>query len=152
MTPLPPTDAHALGNLPSLSCERALRNASILEHDWNRGDLAPEHNWFDSHNQTNLMSILPGGRYIVVSSKDEQTRVHYMTLWDLELPNNDPTDPHRRRAALARTVIPGRVTELQTKYMQVLGHQGIVVAFVCEVLNSDKWVHHFVHLTPLTFR
>jgi hypothetical protein len=138
MAPVPPTAANSFGNLPEIECERALRSAYILDRNWKKQRLEPIHNWFDTHSQAHSMSMLPGGRYLVIASTESRTRKHLITLWDLELPNSTPFNPHKRRAALARAVIPGQVVEMTVKYMAIFGFQGIVIALVCTIPNSDK--------------
>jgi hypothetical protein len=138
IAPVPPTSSNSFSNLLEIDCERALRNAYVLDRDWKKPDLEPAHNWFDTHSQAHNMSVLPGGRFLVVASTESRTGKFLITLWDLEFPAPSPFDPHKRRAALARTVIPGCVVEMKTSYMPILGFQGIVIALLCNTPSSDK--------------
>ena len=138
MAPTPPTVSNSFGNLPEIECERAMRNAHVLARDWKKPHLEPLHSCFETYSQVHNMSLLPGGRYIAIASVEPRTNNHLVTVWDLEFPSNNTSGSQKRRAALARTVVPGQVVDMKTSYMPILGFQGVVIAIVCSTPTSDK--------------
>jgi hypothetical protein len=121
-------------------CERLLRRAHSLQGGWRGKRQHAIHSWFDAFNPPHHLSILPGGRYLVVGSVEWATEKSTLVVWDLEFPQKGHDTPLKRRAAIARIVIPGPVVEMKTKYMCVEGVVGIVIAFICNTPRHYKCV------------
>jgi hypothetical protein len=132
-------------------CERLLRRAYSLQGGWKEIQEIGVHSWFDAFNPPHSMSLLPGGRYLVVSSIEVTTEKPTLTVWDLEFPQpaHDRSVPLKRRAAIARVVIPGPVMEMRTKYMCVGGVNGIVIALILNTAKQYKYA--FTRVCVLLF-
>lgn len=129
LPPLPPSNFNSHKNIRPEVCEQILRRALAVEHEWQREESCrPAHNFFDTNDPTHCLSLLPGGRFLAVASVEPSSLQPYLTIWDLECPTDRPFLPDRRRAALVRTALPGKVDEMTAKYIPYKGNQGIVVA------------------------
>jgi hypothetical protein len=131
---LPPTVCDTLGNVSSTVCEQALRRAYAIESEWQRKECRPAHNFFNAMGFIHCMSLVPGGRYLVVcTTVSNEPR---LSIWDLEVPSSNPFAPKQRRAALVNTILPGRVTEMTTKYLLYRSTPGIAIAVSGSVGNN----------------
>ena len=135
---MPPTSRHSLPNIDPFVCEQLVRRAYSLQREWVRRDATAAHNWVDLFNLTHAMSLLPGGRHLVVASVEIASGKSVITVWDLEFPNKNPFNPDRRRAGLAKLVVPGPVRNLIAKYMNVKGEKGIVIVLLSSTPNLAK--------------
>lgn len=78
------------------------------------------------------MVILPGGVYLVASVREETRNSFALMIFVLD---------HRNGGALplARTDTPTQAYNLQAKYMNLHGQNGITIAYTIKVIRSKKY-------------
>lgn len=132
LPPLPPTARHSMASLNNLEVERLLIRAISLQKNFELKKPEPFYGIaVETFHQVQAMVILPGGKYLVASVRDEQRDCYAIMIFVLD---------YRRAGALAlaKTATPTKAYNLQAKYMTFQGQRGIMVSYSLRDTKSRK--------------
>lgn len=121
-----------MASLNNLEVERLLIRAISLEKNFEQRKPEPFYGMaVETFHQVQSMVILPGGKYLVCSVKDEQRNCYALMIYVLD---------YRRAGALAlaKTSTPTKAYNLQAKYMTYQGYKGIMVSYSLRDVKSRK--------------
>ncbi|KAG6883953.1 hypothetical protein C0993_002530 [Termitomyces sp. T159_Od127] len=107
--------------------EQLVSRAISLEDNWrkDRPTVASTMS-FDASLEVLDMKLLPGGKYLIASVRDDYR--FFIALYHLD----HPRGPH----ILARCQTPTKAYKLQAQYMRYEGKPVIMIAYVCRVLQE----------------
>ena len=123
LPPLPPTIRYSFLSLSSLEAEHLVVRALAAEANW-RSTMPKAYNaWrFSEYADEMSMKIVPGGKYVIASVREETNRYALM-LFMME---------HRVKTAypVAKIVTPSKAYKLEAKYMHYETEMGIMISYV----------------------
>jgi hypothetical protein len=123
LSPLPPTIHYSFPSLSSLEAERLVIRALAAEANW-RSSMPKFYKGWRICANTDVMSlkIVPGGKYVVVSTREGTNRYALMLLM-ME---------HRVKVAypVAKIAVPTKAYKLEAKYMRYETEMGIMISYV----------------------
>jgi hypothetical protein len=117
-----PYQTRPIRTLTSRETENLVIDALQLNINWLSACPAPATSWFESYHKPYLLKLLPGGRYMVVASKDAAQLNWSLVVWDMNHPGG--------RLALAKFPTKSAIHGLVAKYMHLKGEDGIAIAYL----------------------
>ncbi|KAI0077438.1 hypothetical protein K474DRAFT_1771767 [Panus rudis PR-1116 ss-1] len=126
--PLPPSTRYTLENLSNLETERLITRALSLEKTWLSKRLSEGANiprWeFDTHRLVDTMFPLPGGHYLIASTRNPLHTKYNVTVFSLD-------NRYGGAVALVDLEIPTKAIQFYAKYGTHHGKRGIYIAYIC---------------------
>ncbi|KII93284.1 hypothetical protein PLICRDRAFT_385911 [Plicaturopsis crispa FD-325 SS-3] len=144
LPPLPPTARYTFGRLTSLEAERLVMRAITLDDNL-RASMSPRAlkvQQMAVAGEVQSMCVLPGGKYLVASGRDEAAQRFPLMICILDRPTRDPIE-------LARMFTPTQAYDVQARYMTIKGVEGITTAFLTRHLSSKD--RHITGIDPANF-
>lgn len=130
-------------NLPrrlDIEAEKLVVQALSLDDNWKSDDFKPQRiSFLPTHYPIEEMTILPGGRYLIASIKDEYRTFIELIDMDRDIPGAAP---------VARLRTDTKAYQLQAKYSKVDGKPVIIFAYV-ERLIKPPTTAESLYVSPL---
>jgi hypothetical protein len=133
LPPLPPTTRHSIASLNNLEVERLLIRAVSLQKNFQL--LKPEPFYAiaaEAFHRIQSMVMLPGGKYLVASVKDDLRDSYAIMIFVLDYRIGGTI-------AVAKTSTPTKAYNLQAKYMVYQDQKGLMVSYT---LRDTKYKKH----------
>ncbi|KIJ27186.1 hypothetical protein M422DRAFT_37917 [Sphaerobolus stellatus SS14] len=126
---LPATSRNLFGAIRSGTYESLLRRAVYLTHNWSStlsGPIADKLIAFDAYNRVSQMKWLPGGKYLLTTTRNLSGRDKYIvSLWDVE-----------KGAGLMRVGATNEPGNLRVRYVNIKGQ--IYIVFSCTIPMAPR--------------
>jgi hypothetical protein len=133
LPPLPPTSRHSIAALNNLEVERLLIRAVSLKKNFQWVKPEPFYALgVQAFHRIQSMVILPGGKYLVASVKDDIRDCYAIMIFVLDYRIGGAL-------AIAKTTTPTKAYNLQAKYMAYQDQKGIMVSYS---LRDTKYKEH----------
>ena len=130
--PLPPTPRYSIAALNNLEVERLLVRAFSLGKNFASRKPEPFFGMaVETFHHVQSMAILPGGKYLVASVREETRCQYAIIVFGLDYRIGGTL-------GLAKTSTPTKAYNLQAKYMTYKGEKGIMVSYSFRDIKYKK--------------